>query len=362
MKKYSVIIIFAAGFLLMVFSCSKKNTTSTPANPQPRGLAGKVTTIAGTGEGGFIDGSAIAAKFMIPKTITVNSKGHIFVGQPITLFGNSGLIRKISGDVVTTFLGDPPFGGNANQDGVIAHFGNPEGMFITADDDIYIANKDAFRRQYITRLFNPATAITVGSAPGGLSPTIFEAGESVNNLCVNNQGTIYLSEGTKIKKLSNGILNTFAGSDIAGNNDGTGTEAKFNGIVSMCIDKDGNLFVLEVISNGRIRKITPAGVVSTITITPTITGILTGGGGDPGNICIGDNDNIYVTDPNVHRVVKITATGISSTLAGGGDNRISGDLDGTGTAVRLKFPTGIFYKDNKLYITDKGNNKIKKIE
>lgn len=181
--------------------------------------------------------------------------------------------------------------------------------------------------------------------------------DSNNNLLVVDRGN------HKIKKIdSSGNVITIAGIGVLGSLDGSISVATFNYPSSIVEDSQGNLFVCDQ-SNHKIRKIDTNGIVSTFAGTG-VGGFLDGTGNSaqfyyPDEIAIDALDNIYVADFYNNRIRKITPLGDVSTIAGG----IIGDVDGTASLARFKWPTGIFLDGSgNIYITDYGNHKIKKLD
>ncbi|RYY26216.1 MAG: hypothetical protein EOO04_11000 [Chitinophagaceae bacterium] len=157
-------------------------------------------------------------------------------------------------------------------------------------------------------------------------------------------------------------VSTFAGTTVEGYADGDKDVAQFNGVEGIAVDADGNLYIADA-NNNRIRKITTAGVVSTIAGTG-VAGFADGSGAvamfsKPTGIAVDNNLNIYVGDRNNHRVRKITPAGIVSTLAGTG---VAGLLNGSGLVAKFNTPCGVTLDaSNNVYVADQVNNCIRKI-
>ena len=158
----------------------------------------------------------------------------------------------------------------------------------------------------------------------------------------------------------NGTVTTFAGSS-QGYVDGTGTAARFNILSGIVKDAAGNLFVCDR-DNNRIRKITPAGVVTTF--AGGTMGFADGTGtaaqfNQPYAITIDAAGNFYVGDRINHAIRKITAAGVVTTLAGNGT---AGNQNGTGNAARFNEPIGVAADaTGNIYVADYINGLIRKV-
>lgn len=203
--------------------------------------SGVVTTLAGSGVQGSMDGIGAAASFNEPWGVAVDLSGNVYVADTY-----NGMIRKITpGGEVSTIIG--------NASGVSFP------QFITCDilGNLYITEQNKHKISKIT----PSGTITVfsgsgmlGSADGSSSTASYNnpggmAFDSVGNLYVADTGN------NKIRKITtDGVVTTLAGSGVQGSMDGTGTVASFYEPCSVAVDASGNVYVADA-GNGKIRKI-----------------------------------------------------------------------------------------------------------
>jgi trimeric autotransporter adhesin len=188
---------------------------------------------------------------------------------------------------------------------------------------------------------------------------------------VDSTGNIYIADSAnnRIRKVSSGNITTIAGNgNAAFTGDGAAaTAASFNQPVAVAIDGSGNIFVVDQLNNA-VRKITSAGVISTIAGTGTA-----GYNGDniaastaqlyfPTGVAVDANGNIYIADLANNRIREITAaSGLITTVVGTGVAGYAGD-SGAATAAQLSAPSGVaLSKSGDLYIVDQGNNVVRKV-
>ena len=171
-------------------------------------------------------------------------------------------------------------------------------------------------------------------------------------IAVGNTGNVYVADrgNHTIRMITpDGIVTTLAGAGgQSGANDGSGDAARFSSPIGLAVDGAGNVYVADS-GNNRIRKVTPAGVVTTHASS---------GFNRPFGVAVDSSTNVYVADSNNHRIRKITPAGVVTTLAGG----TMGTNDGTGATARFTFPQGVALDSaTNVFVTDTQNYTIRKI-
>lgn len=186
-----------------------------------------------------------------------------------------------------------------------------------------------------------------------------------NGIAFDKAGNMYVSDWSNhvIRKINTaGIVSTFAGTGVAGYQDGPATSAQFFEPWGLAIDASDNIYVGDA-KNNRIRKITPTGIVSTLAGSGG-AGFADGAGAMamfyyPSAVGVDAAGNVYVGDGNNHRIRKITPSGVVSTLAGTG---VSGLADGAVTSASFNVPNCMAVSPSgDVYVTDVWNHAIRKI-
>jgi sugar lactone lactonase YvrE len=273
--------------------------------------AGVMSTLAGSANvAGNQDGTGSAALFNQPQALVADSAGNIYVADT----GNAAIRRITPAGVVTTSAGSSAYRGSQNGVGAAASFNSPAGIAIDSLGNLYVA--DAYN----------ATIRKI--APGGSVTTL--AGSSTSR----------------------------------GDADGTGSAALFNFPNGIASDASGNLYVADTY-NDTIRKITPAGTVTTLAGSAGISGSNDGTGifalfNQPFGTALDASGNVYVADTGNAIIRKITPTGFVTTIAGIAG--VAGWKDGIGTSALLNQPRSLVVDgDGNVYVVDTGNAVIRLI-
>lgn len=216
-----------------------------------------------------------------------------------------------------------------------------------------------------------AQSVSTFAGTPGLSGTTNGTGNaarfnSPHALATDKAGNVFVADrlNNVIRKITpSGVVSVLAGSGLAGAVDATGTAASFFEPYGIACDTAGNVYVADT-KNFKIRKITPAGVVSTIA-GQGVFGTTNGPGtnarfGYPVGIAVTpDGNTIYVSDYNTH-VIREIVNGNVSTIAG--MIYVTGTTNGTGSAATFNHPAGLFLTSSgNLLIADEWNNQIRQM-
>lgn len=336
-------------------SCNKNSQGSPGGDNSSTDKKWRVTTIAGNGLAYFANGPALSAEFRAPLDVVVTPEGTIYITDAI-----NHRIRKIENGEVGTFAGHEN-GDTVSGSGASAGFILPSYLTIDKNGNVYTLDVLDPR----VRKISPSASVSVmagNGADGFLDGTagIARFGEECAGIAIDDQGSVYISdwENKRIRKISStGDVTTFAGNGTKGYVDGPGNTAELDNPAGLAIDQHGNLFLAD---GNRVRMITPEGVVSTFAGKEQ-SGYKDGLANDAlfssiQDLIIDDVGNIYLTDES--RIRKINPAGIVSTIAGGSP----GYEDGEGTSAKFNGPVGLgIDKIGNIYVADDHNNRIRKI-
>jgi streptogramin lyase len=320
--------------------------------------AGVVTTLAGTsGVTGSADGTGTAALFDDPQGVAVDAAGNVYVADT-----NNNMIRKITpGGVVTTLAGGGSFS-CADGVGPAAQFDQPAGLATDTAGNIYVADTN----NSIIRKVTPGGVVTTLAGQCGIYGIADGIGSAASfyfphGVAVDSAGTIYVADtgGDTIRKVTPaGDVTTVAGDGrVPGRIDGTGSAARFDLPYAVAVDATGNIYVADT-ENTTLRKITASGAVTTLAGTATVIGYIDGVGAaaefdDPNGIATDAQGNVYVADTVGATIRKITPAAAVTTLAG--RPGVQGSQDGTGTDARFDNPSTIATDaTGNLYVAEQG--------
>lgn len=329
----------------------------------------QVSTLAGTGELGSLNGKVQNAKFSFPSYAVQTKEGSMIISDT-----QNHLIRKVSNGNVETLAGVTeevdaygfPVGGfkdgNQNQ----AMFNEPKGLAVDAEGTIYIADSG---NNAIRKMTTDGTVETVTDQLNG--PT---------DIVISQTGTLYVTDTLNhqvVEVDQDGNVRTVAGGGYTSDGDwligdfadGNGLAAQFNEPTGLAIDAEYNLYVSDK-GNQRIRKVTEGGEVTTVAgsgeNTIEGTSYIEGGYIDgvasqakfnyPNGLTIDEEGVLYIADTYNHVIRKLENNQVS-TVAGNGD---SGITSGTESNAQFSGPEDItVLNNNNLVVVDRLNNRLR---
>jgi sugar lactone lactonase YvrE len=325
------------------------------------------TTPAGRPEAGAgaVDGPGSVARFNCPAGVALDSAGNLYVVESMNC-----TIRKFSQTgVVTTLAGLAGIAGSADGTGGAAGFNYPQGIAADRAGNLYVADAS----NHVIRKATPDGVVTTlaGKArePGWADGTGSAASFNVPaGVAVDGTGNVYVADSGNctIRKVSQaGVVTTLAGlARTYGSADGTGSDARFAYPAGVAVDSSGNIYVADW-GNQTIRKVTQAGVVTTLAGLNRSPGSADGTGSAarfsyPRGVAADSADNLYVPDTYNHTIRKVTLNGVVTTLAG--QPGVPGSADGTGGAAGFNMPSGVAADSvGNLYVADNANHTIRKV-
>ena len=283
-------------------------------------------------------------------------------------------VLNSNSQIITTFAGTGVVGSSGNGGpATSALLSNPQAICTDNAGNLYIADHD----NHVVRVVNSLGIISI-FAGTGVSGYSGDGGPATSaqlafpfGLCKDNVGNIYISDHVQnvIRKVTPaGIITTIAGTGSIGfsGDGGSALLAQFYSINGIAIDNSGNLYAADF-GNNRIRKINSSGIITTVAGS-NFTLLLEDGGpaiqatlNSPTGVCVDNLGNFYIADVGNCRIRKVDASGIITTFAGSSVG-YSGD-GGPAINARLSFPYFV-YSDNSgnIYISDTQNGALRVVK
>ena len=322
-------------------------------------------TLAGTaGSSGSTDGTGSAARFNIPSGVSVDSAGNVFVADT-----TNHTIRKVtSAGVVTTLAGLAGSSGSTDGTGSAARFNFPTSVAVDTAGNVFVADSS----NHTIRKVTSAGVVTTLAGLAGSSGSTDGTGSAARfnfpyGVAVDTTGNVFVADTgnhTIRKVTSAGVVTTLAGlAGSSGSTDGTGSAARFNSPYGVAVDTTGNVFVADTDGNHTIRKVTSAGVVTTLAGLAGSSGSTDGTGSAarfniPWGVSVDSAGNVFVADTGNNTIRKVTSAGVVTTLAGLAGS--SGSTDGTGSAARFGSPKGVAVDTaGNVFVADSSNHTIR---
>ena len=329
-----------------------------------------VSTVAGTGEGGFTPDGAAAAQSTLarPTAIAVAPDGRIVFAEDgshrVRAINAAGNLETLAGDGIASFGGDggPALDAQLNQTKSVTR--DAAGRLIIADD----GNGRVRRLDLCTGVVETIAGNGDTTFSGDDGPAT-EAGLTVSDALFDAGGNLIITdtENHRIRVVDpSGTITTLAGTGTPGfsGDEGPPAAAQLNRPVGLELDAAGALYVADF-SNGAIRKIAD-GKITTV----AGTGVSGFNGddivataaqlNDPTDMDFDADGNLFIADFDNHRVRRVDAvTRIITTVAGTGSGGFNGD--GLATTTELNQPGDVkFDSTGVLWVTDFGNQRIRR--
>lgn len=324
---------------------------------------GMLVRIAGNSRAGFSGdtGAAAAAQLYSPAGIALDNSGNLYISDSV-----NNRIRKVvlSTGVITTFAGTGIAGyGGDNGPAANAILNNPQSIAIDLAGNLYIADSG---NNVIRKISNGNITTIAGTGfPGNggigqvattamLNKPMGVAVDGALNVYIADSGNNRILEFPQVgNPLQSGIIVPIAGNGIANfaGDNGPATASSLNNPTQVAVDSTGGIYVNDF-NNGRVRKFTLNGNITTV---PATVGVVR----TPTGIAVDPNVNFYVSDSTSAQLFRVTPSGISA-IAGNGQRYNLGD-GAAATSAQLVQPQGLAVDVNGLYIADRGEARVRKI-
>jgi sugar lactone lactonase YvrE len=348
------------------FEGSSEDTDSTGDDSAGTNTISTLSLFTGhMGGSGNADGTGSIARLYNPQGIAVDGDGNLIVSDTF-----NQLIRVVSPTgIVSTLAGSTRVTGSTDGSLAETKFSHPCGLDVAPNGDIYLAD----RANHIIRVISAEGQVSTLAGTAGSQDGVDGTGADARfsdpcDVALDSNGNIFVADGGNhiIRKITPaGVVSTFAGSaGVNAGTDGTGSNARFYSPQGIVADSSDNLYVADS-GNRTIRKITPSAVVTTLAGSAGQTGSTDDSGsnarfGSLGGITIDGSGNLFVADVGNVTIRKVTSGGVVTTLAGSAG--LTGSDDGTGFAARFKGPWGMAIDgQGDLYVTDFQNHNIRKV-
>jgi sugar lactone lactonase YvrE len=308
-------------------------------------------------------GDGTPGSFNNPYAVAIDAAKNVYVADTL-----NNTIRKITPQrVVSTLAGVAGQFGSADGAGSAARFNFPVGVAVDGAGNVFVADSKNFTIRKITPAGVVSTfagaAFQFGATDGpGASARFFLP----YGVAVDGAGNVYVADGGNhtIRKITpDGTVSTLAGAaQQQGSVNGTGGAARFASPFGVAVDAGGNVYVADS-ENHAIRRITPAGVVTTVAGQLGLSGAVDGGASvarfnQPRGVALDAAGNLFVVDHGNSVIRHVATNGNVTTIIGTAG--VVGEVDSVGAAARVYSPTGIAADNTTIYIADTANNLIRR--
>lgn len=336
----------------------------------PARAQGIIHTYAGNGTPGYNgdNGAATSAELNLLSQIAVDAVGNLYIADTdnnvVRKVTPMGVITTIAGNGTAGFTGD---GGAATS----AELNWPYGVAVDATGTVYIADTVNQRVRKVSSgvISTFAGNGTAGYSGDGGAATSAELHVPVA-LAVDASGNVYIADANNnvIRKVApSGTISTFAGNGTAGytGDGGAAASAELNLPYGIATDASGNLYIADT-DNNVVREVS-SGTITTVAGNGTAGfsgdgGLATSAELDvPFNVTVDQAGNLFIADASNKRIREVSG-GLITTIAGNGTGGFSGD-GGAATSAKLNNPYSVAVDSalNTLYISDRANNRVRQV-
>lgn len=327
----------------------------------------QLTGVGGTGNATSAPATLAVAPLVLPHPVGVTSDGT--GGFLVADSTDDAILQVSSSGAVTVFAGERGVSGTADGAATSARFNDPTGLVRDVSGAVFVVDSRNHTIRQISSTGNVTTFAGTAGASGSQDGTGASARfSSPTAIARAADGTLFVADtqNQTIRRLSaDGAVTTFAGTAGApGDQNGTGTNARFNQPRGLAFDAAGNLFVADS-GNHLIRRITPAGEVTTLAGMSGLAGTFdssTGTGAlfsEPTSVAVAADGNLYVTDAATCFIRRVSPSGAVTTFAG--LTRTTSIKDGTGREAWFNQPRAITASGDALMIADTGNAALRRL-
>ncbi|MDA0711201.1 MAG: NHL repeat-containing protein, partial [bacterium] len=270
-------------------------------------------------------------------------------------------------------IGTFGFGGDGGP-AISAQIADPLGVFVDLAGNVYFADTNNRRIRKIDTSGIITTVAGNGNSgyAGDGGPATSASLADPSGIAVDASGNVYIADtnNQRIRKVNSaGTITTIAGDGNAGfsGEGGLATAARINFPTGLFVDNAGNVFFADR-ENHRVRKVDALGVITTVAGTGSFGSSGDGGPATsaslafPSGVFVDGTGAVYIADRFNYKVRKIDAAGVITTVAGNGAFGFSGD-GGLAVSANLAFPSGVYVDiGGNLYIADRDNHRIRKVD
>ncbi len=354
----------------MAFDNSGNLYFADSANQRIRKIsAGRISTVIGAADAG----ASGANQLNLPTSVAIDSTGNLFIADAgnhrIRKLATSGVVSTIPGNardlaldhagslilangnrlqavnpagILSTIAGDGNYGFRGDGGpAVAARLSGPSGIAVDAAGNVWIGDEGNGRVRLVSTAGAISTAADQLNGPSGVA--------------VDGLSNVFIAERNhdEIRKLPPGAtLVTVAGNGTTGftGDLSSARSAQLQSPSSVAVDGAGTFYIADT-GNHRVRRVNANGIISTVAGPPQLDA--------PRGLWMGKDGNLYIADSGNNSVRKLTPEGVLTTMAGVGTGGFSGD-GGPAAGAQLSQPSGVAVDPlGNIWIADTGNNRVR---